>query len=69
MGRCGIDNGPLEMGFTKDLYSCVENCKIVEIGYILLNFKDVWCSLSGEGIILAWNLKCEKAWFNSHGMF
>lgn len=23
----------------------------------------------GEGIILAWNLKCEKAWFKFHGIF
>lgn len=38
--RDGIDNGPFERGLLKILYSSVENCKIVEIGYILLNFKD-----------------------------
>lgn len=52
----------------KILCSYIENHKIVEIGYILLNFKDFWCALCGEGITLSWNLKCEKAWFQSYGM-
>lgn len=39
------------MGLPNILYSYIENCKIVEIGYILLNFKDFWCALCGEEII------------------
>lgn len=40
--------GHLKGVLLKSLYSYVENCKIVESGYILLNFKDVWCALVRE---------------------
>lgn len=45
--------GHLKWVLAKILYSYIENCTIVEIGYVLLNFKDFWYALCGEGIMLA----------------
>lgn len=44
----------LKWSLPKILSSCIENWKSVEIGYILLNFKDFCGVLCGDGIILTW---------------